>query len=271
MWRSRPRAAMWNWLKTLPNESDESLNRIQGGRLATALHAYLSDSARAELAPRVEEMISHRMLTAPTLGLRIVNFRTFTGIAQSPDALHQIKDLLAGNLSIPELTLRPLDRWNLIGHLIEMGDPEAGDSLKYEQAHDHSGEALKYAYAVQAGAPDAAVKARYFDDYLHKAGLQEDWITQSLRPFNSWNQTALTAQYLAPALDELPNVKAHRKIFFLGAWLNAFIDGQTSPEAQKVVQAWLAKPDVDPDLRLKVLEVSDGLDRTVRIRQKFPE
>jgi aminopeptidase N len=38
-----------------------------------------------------------------------------------------------------------------------------------------------------------------------------------------------------------------------------------------VVQAWLAKPDVDPDLRLKVLEVSDGLDRTVRIRQKFPE
>jgi hypothetical protein len=46
---------------------------------------------------------------------------------------------------------------------------------------------------------------------------------------------------------------------------------QNSPEAQAVVRAWLAGQKVDPDLRLKVLEVSDSLDRTVLIRQRFPE
>ncbi len=169
------------------------------------------------------------------------------------------------------MPLKPLDRWNLIGHLIAMNDAEAPTLFAAEKAKDKSGEGQKYAYAVEAGAPSAAVKARYFDQYLHAADLQEDWITQSLRPFNSWNQTELTQPYLGRALDALPEIKQHRKIFFLGAWLGAFIDGQHSAEAQTTVHNWLAQAQLDPDLRLKVLEVSDALDRTVRIRAKFPE
>ncbi len=85
------------------------------------------------------------------------------------------------------------------------------------------------------------------------------------------NQTALTTPYLQRALDELPDIKLHRKIFFLGAWLGAFLDGQTSPEAQTTVRSWLGSHSIDADLRLKVLEVSDALDRTVLIRQRFPD
>jgi aminopeptidase N len=159
----------------------------------------------------------------------------------------------------------------MIGHLIAQNDPDAATIFAAEQARDKSGEGQKYAYAVQAGTPDPVVKTRYFEQYLHDNNIQEDWITQSLRPFNSWNQASLTEPYLARALDELPDIKLHRKIFFLGAWLGAFIDGQNSPAAQSVVHNWLAKPGIDPDLRLKVLELSDSLDRTVLIRSKFPE
>jgi aminopeptidase N len=156
-----------------------------------------------------------------------------------------------------------------------MGDPEAQAIYAAEKARDHSGEGQKYAYAVEAGVPSAEVKAHYFDDYLHSQTIQEDWISQSLGPFNSWNQSALTQTYLTRALDELPDVKQHRKIFFLGVWLGTFVAGQntlaTSVEAQAAVRAWLPSPNIDPDLRLKVLEVSDSLDRTVLIRQRFPE
>jgi aminopeptidase N len=156
-----------------------------------------------------------------------------------------------------------------------MSDPEAQTIFAAEKARDHSGEGQRYAYAAEAGTPSPEVKARYFDEYLHSQTIQEDWITQSLRPFNSWNQTALTEPYLMQALNELPDIKQHRKIFFLGAWLGAFIEGQNtiqnSPEAQTAVRGWLAGKNIDPDLRLKVLEVSDSLDRTVLIRQRFPE
>jgi aminopeptidase N len=77
------------------------------------------------------------------------------------------------------------------------------------------------------------------------------------------------------ALNDLPDIKQHRKIFFLGAWLGAFIEGQNtiqkSPAAQTTVHAWLAGRNIDPDLRLKVLEVCDSLDRTLLIGQRFPQ
>jgi aminopeptidase N len=262
-------------LKALPAETDESLARIEGGHAVGALHTYMSEAGRAKYAPQLEAAMADRMLHADAPGVRIVNFRNFSSVAETPTAEGQVKEMLAGTLTVPGMPLKPLDRWNLIGHLIAMNDPDAAALFAAEKAKDHSGEGQKYAYAVEAGTPSAAVKARYFDQYLHAGDLQEDWITQSLRPFNGWNQTALTEPYLGRALDALAEIKRTRKIFFLGAWLGAFIDGQHSAEAQAVVHAWLAgaeaRHQLDPDLRLKVLEVSDALDRTVTIRRAFPE
>ena len=94
------------------------------------------------------------------------------------------------------------------------------------------------------------------------------------RPANSGNHADFTAPYLPCVLSELPDVKLHRKFFFLGAWLDAFIDGQNtlhnSLAAQAAVRAWLARGRIEPDLRLKVLKVSDALDRTVLLGQRFP-
>jgi aminopeptidase N len=269
--KAPPRGYVDLALKSLPEETDESLNRIQGSRIAEALHSYLHETGRQSLAPQAESVIGDRMLNASTLGLRIVNFRTFRSIAETPAGLQQVKDLLRGKLVVPGLTLKRLDRWELVGHLIAMGDPQADAVLAEEKGRDHSGESQKYAYAAQAGTPTAENKARYFDDYLHSQGVQEDWITESLRPFNFWKQTALTEPYLLQSLNELPEIKQHRKIFFLMAWLGAFIEGQNSAEAQGVVQKWLDTEKIDPDLRLKVLEVFDSLERTVVIRKKFPD
>jgi aminopeptidase N len=274
--KSAPRSYVELALNNLPRDerNDEAFVRMQGARLATALHSYMSAAARQALAPRVEAAFSNAMLENRELGLRIVNFRALTSIAETPPALRQVKELLAGKLVVPGMKLKPLDRWNLVSQLIAMGDPEAAAIYAAEKGRDRSGEGQKYAYAVEAGAASAKIKARYFNEYLHSQTIQEDWITASLRPFNSWNQATLTERYLTQALDALPAIKQHRKIFFLGDWLDAFIGGQntlqSSREAQAVVRAWLAKQDIDPDLRLKVLQVSDALDRTVRIREKFP-
>ena len=255
--------------------SDEALVRIQGSRISTALHSYMAPATRKALVPQVDEAFSDAMLRNHDLGLRIVNFRTFLSIAETPKALQEVKDLLDGKLVVPGLKLKPLDRWNLVGHLIEMSDPDAQTRYASEKRSDHSGEGQKYAYAAEAESPSAEIKARYFDEYLHSQTIQEDWITQSLQPFNSWNQTQFTHRYLTQALNDLPEIKKHRKIFFLGAWLETFIEGQNtiqnSPEAQATVHAWLAGRNIDPDLRLKVLEVSDSLDRTVLIGQRFSQ
>jgi aminopeptidase N len=105
---------------------------------------------------------------------------------------------------------------------------------------------------------------------LHNPEQQEDWISSSLGAFNYWNQAQLTAPYLQPSLEALDQVKRERKIFFLVGWLNAFMDGQQSRASLEAVEHYLATAHSDPDLRLKILQSMDELDRTVRIRAAFP-
>ena len=65
-------------------------------------------------------------------------------------------------------------------------------------------------------------------------------------------------------------MKRNRKIFFVNGWLGAFTGGQKSIEALAIVNKFLAdNPNLDKDLRLKILENVDGLERAVKIRAKY--
>jgi aminopeptidase N len=261
-------------LDDLPQEQDPDIARIQGSHAVLALHRYLSDQARQQPVTRLEATATGRMTHAPTTDLALVHFRLLTSVTETPSARDTLKSMLAGSLHVPGVDLRPLDRWNLVGKLVALGDPDAPRLLADEQKRDPSGDGQKFAWAIAAGSPNPATKAQYFAAYQLTPGTAgarpEDWITQSLGSFNAWNQADLTAPYLRRALDQLPEIKRDRKIFFLGAWLSAFLDGQTSASSLDVVNNWTAQPNLDPDLRRKVIENSDELARTVRIRTKYP-
>ncbi|PON18699.1 peptidase M1, partial [Candidatus Entotheonella serta] len=256
-------------LKALLQEQDEDLTASLLAHATTAYQSYLPGPARAALAPQFEALCSDRMQHAGDLGLRITWFRAFRTIAATPAARQQLKALLAGKITLPGIELKPLDRWRLITALLARQDEDAEALLTAEKQRDTGDEGRKQAYLAEAARADAATKQRYFHDYLQNPAVPEDWIEGSLGPFNAWNQSALTLPFLKPSLAALPQVKRTRKIFFGLAWLNAFIGGQHSPEALAQVQTFLRTTKLDRDLELKVLEVMDELERTVRIRGKF--
>jgi aminopeptidase N len=288
-------------LDVLPHERDEALASSLLGRTQTAIHRYVPAPAQPELLARGASLAADRMTSDPDHDLRIVWFRALDGFATQPAGAAVMKDLLSGKRTIPGVELRQQDRWSLVTALLAYNDPEADTYFAAEQKRDPSGDGLKYAWIAQAARPDAATKQRYFADYTRwpavpsivkgeekitkdktgeesiqvttiKAGedsISEDWIQSSLGAFNYWNQSELTAPFLQPALDALPEVKRERKIFFLVAWLDAFIDGQQSQASLDTVNHYLQTANPDPDLRLKVLEAMDELQRTVKIRAKF--
>ena len=142
--------------------------------------------------------------------------------------------------------------------------------LKRQSEADQTDDARRYAYAAGATAPDAAVKKRYFGQFVGDKGLAESCIEAGFGPFNAPRQAGLTLPYLEPALAELPTLKRTRKIFFVNGWLAAFIGGQCDARAAGQVRDFLARTTaLDRDLRLKVLEAADGLERCVRVREKF--
>jgi aminopeptidase N len=260
-------------LKTLPNESDEELTQSLLDRATRAFQGYLSKDQQTAIAPQIEALCFDRMIKAGELGLRITYFRAYRNVATTTEARQQLKNILSGKLTVPGVEIKPLDRWQIIRALLAQQDAEAESLLDAERKRDASDDGRKQAYIAEAARADAATKKRYFNDYLGVTpggrAVAEDWIEGSLGAFNSVNQSSLTLSYLKPALEALPQVKRERKIFFVLAWLNAFIGGQTGEEALDQTRAFLRANRIDRDLELKVLEVMDELERTARIRAKF--
>lgn len=252
-----------------PAERDETT--VQGilGRGVAAFNNYLPEARRTTVAADFEKMLYDRLLHADSAGLRITYFRAFMSAAATDDARGKLKQILAGKLTVPGMTLRSRDRFDIITSLMAKGDPDAPGLLAAEIKPNATDDERRYAYAAGAARNDAANKQNYFEAFLNDTALPESWIESGMGPFNSMRQAELTAPYLERALAELPKLKRTRKIFFVNGWLGAFIGGQCSAESLRVVNDFLeAHPELDRDLRLKVLEAVDGLQRCVKIRSK---
>lgn len=256
-------------LRLLAREHDEVTVQSTLNRVQTAFNRYLSAEQRREITPRLEVFLMDRLQRASSVGLRITYFRALQSVATTETGRGFLKKLLRGEVSVPGMTLRSRDRFSVIAALLARDDSEAPALLEQESRADMSDDARRYAYAAGAARRDAAVKRTYFAAYLNDAQLPESWIEASLPWFNFFEQADLTLPYLEPALRELPRLKQMRKIFFVNNWLAAFIGGQCSERAQSVVRGFLDNArDLDRDLRLKVLEAVDELDRCVRIKQR---
>lgn len=257
-------------LKLLPTERDEVTAQSVLGRAAAAFNRYLSSEEMQRLAPRLERLLSERMMQAETAGLRITYFRAFQAVAMTDEARSLLKKILGGEVSIPGMTLRSRDRFDIVTALQMRGDREAPALLEKLGRQDTTDDAKRYAYAAGAARGLAETKKTYFDAYLSDTKLAESWIEASTGPFNAIQQSDLTLPYLERALRELPTLKRTRKIFFVNGWLAAFLGGQCNERALGTVQSFLNNnPSLDRDLRLKVLESMDGLERCVRIRTKY--
>ena len=166
--------------------------------------------------------------------------------------------------------LKTKDKFDIVTKLFILGDKDAENLLSELTKTDTSDDAKRYAYAARAGIATAENKAKYWNDFVNNKEISESWIESAFVSFNSNRHSNLTQQFLEKALAELPNHKKNRKIFFVNGWLGAFIGGQKSEESLNIVNKFLAdNPNLDRDLRLKILENADVIERAVKIRQKF--
>lgn len=257
-------------LKELPREKDEQLFPNVLGRLTRTLSTYASPVQHARLLPEVERALwAGANDAARPYGIRKAYADAYIGIAESPAALRNLVSILSAD-SLAGEPVRDPTRWEVVNRLTVLNAPGAAQRVVTQAARDTTADGKRRAFSVGAARKDAAVKKDYFTRYFADKALNEDWASGSLGAFNASEHAALTLPYLRPALDSLPYIQKNRRIFFLGSWLGAFIGGQKSVAAQRIVRKYLAdNPQLPLDLKQKVLQTADELDRTVKIRKRF--
>jgi aminopeptidase N len=257
-------------VKNISVETDVSTIQTILSRVSTAMNYYLSDKQRAELAPQVENLLLDKMQSAPEPGQRITFYRAFLNVAASEKARTVLKEIQNSKFKIQNFNLKTKDKFDIVTRLAVLGDADAPRLLSDLQKTETSDDAKRYAYAAQAGFGAAENKAKFWNDFVNNKEISESWIEAAFVPFNSVRHAELTLPFLEKALAELPNLKRNRKIFFVNGWLGAFIGGQKDEKALQIVNKFLAEnPNLDKDLRLKILENVDALERAVRIRAKY--
>ena len=255
-------------LRELPKERDDQLAPFIVGRLARAIDTYACDGTKAELLPATERILATDAAdSSRSYSVRKAQLDALIGLAKSPGVLAHL-DAALDSTSILGLPLRAPTRWAIVTHLASLDAPSARARLAFESRRDSTSEGKRRAFVAGAAWPDSAVKADYWHRYFADSTLNEDWVTASLGAFNDPDQEALTRRYLIPALDTLPWIQHNRRIFFLGSWLGSFIGGQRSADALAYVEDFLdTHTDWPQDLREKILQSEDDLERTVRIRR----
>ncbi|MFN0140913.1 MAG: M1 family aminopeptidase [Pyrinomonadaceae bacterium] len=254
----------------IKSEEDEGTIQSILSRVSIAVNYYLNDTQRERITPDLEKILEERIANAKTVERRITFYRAYLNLASSAKAQKNLKDILAGSSKFALPALRTKDKFDIVTRLAVSGDPDALKLLAELEKTETSDDAKRYAYAARAGFATAENKAKYWNDFVNNKDISESWIEAAFGPWNSIRHSELTLPYLQKALQELPNHKRSRKIFFVNGWLGAFIGGQRSEEALSIVNKFLAdNPSLDNDLRLKILENVDLIERAVRIRQKF--
>jgi aminopeptidase N len=270
-------------IKNISVETDELTISTILSRVSTAMNYYLSDAQRAQLAPRLEKTLLERMSKAETTGQKITFYRAYLNIASSDYSQQVLKKFLESGGKPVEIgfgfmdefkfkievpILKTKDKFDIVAKLLILGNNEAEKLLAELEKTETSDDAKRYAYAARAGIATAENKAKFWNDFVGNREISESWIESAFAAFNSPRHAELTLPYLEKALAELPNLKRNRKIFFLGGWLSAFIGGQKDEKALAIINKFLAdNPNLDKDLRLKILENVDVIERAVKIRK----
>ena len=78
-------------INLIPQEHDEVTAQGVLSRTQAAFNRYLSDAQRREIAPRLEQMLTRRMVNAESAGLRITNFRAFEGVASASSSSSSLR------------------------------------------------------------------------------------------------------------------------------------------------------------------------------------
>ena len=267
-----PAAFAESALDAIARERDSDTHAWMLDMFGACAMRYLPEARAVELRERAEETLLGQLGEAKSgRELPILRWLARNGRGAGAQRLCRAVALGIAEDTPPHLVAGKEDRFTALAALLaRTKDADAREALVEKVRAAFAGQDVeRETFLARAAIGTADNKQRCFEAYLQLDAPPEQWAQDSLANFHWPGQAEVTKPFLAQALAKAQWVKANRRIFFMPAWLDAFVNAHADAAALEVVDAALANGGLDADVKKKLLQSRDGLARAVRIRERF--
>lgn len=267
-----PAAFAESALDAIARERDSDTHAWLLDMLGTCVMRYLPEARAVELRERAEDTLLGQIGEARS-GRELPIFRWLARNGRGDRVVRLCRAVALGIAQDmpPHLAVGKDDRFVALASLLARtnDDAEREHLVATVRSAFVGQDVERETFLARAAIGTADNKRRFFEAYLQLDAQPEQWAQDSLGNFHWPGQSAQTKPFLAPALAKAQWVKANRRIFFMPAWLDAFVNAHADAEALQVVDEALVNGELDVDVKKKLLQSRDGLARAVRIRERF--
>lgn len=252
-------------LTLLARERDPDSHGALLDAFATCTNRYLTPERSAALRQSGTALLLRQLREESGSGRELTTFRHLVRLGSDAAVLDLCRSVCRGDELPKGLQPGKQDCFLAAAALLAAGAADERAALRARFATDDLGKEL---FLAGAAVPTAEAKQHYWQQYLAPEP-PEQWTIDSLGWFHWPGQEALTLPYLQQALERAMWAKQNRRIFFLPAWFEGFVQAHSDAAALAVVDACLGTAELDADVRRKLQQSRDGLWRAVRCRATF--
>lgn len=257
-------------LSSLERETDELNIEQVLGDLTRTYWVYLTSDERRDLSPRIEELLWRSTSAASQKTLKSAYFAAYRRMALSEEALERLRRIWEGDEEVPGLSLAERD-YSAIAQAIALREVDGAESILERQLEriDNPDRKARFRFAMPSLSRDQAVRDRFFASLKDPRNREhEPWVLDAIAFLHHPLRAEQSVQYIRPSLDLLEEIQRTGDVFFPKGWLDATLEGHSSPRAAAIVQVFLnEREDLPPKLRQKLLQSADPLFRAAKARE----
>ena len=183
-------------------------------------------------------------------------------LADSPEDCNRLYGIWEQQKPYPGLTLSENDYTSLAYQLMLRFPDRYEELCRIQRSRiTHPDRIATFDFVCRAAAPAREQREAFFNSLLQAENRRpESRVLSALDLLCHPLRGEEAASYIAPALEILPEIQRTGDIFFPASWCKRILGPQTSLEAQKEVEAFLASHEsMHPLLKTKILQAAGYL------------
>ena len=259
-----PQAYLEFLITTLGEPNELLLNQILD-QMRQIFGSYIAVKTRIDLYPNYEiklwDFIDDTTLPVST---RKIYLRSLQNIATTPQTLTRLKAIWSGQEQLSSIVFSQREKSNMAA-LLAMKLPKQSDAIitQHLETLQNPDERRRFEFIAPTLSPNKSVRDEFFLSLKHAENrANENWTTVALGYLHHPSRTDQSQEYIKPSLELLEEIQRTGDIFFPSRWITQTLRNHTSASAAQDVTDFLtARPDYNPQLKMKILQAADPLFR----------